>query len=363
MVTPVISLDKSQNGYLGITDITTYTTGQRDLTAIQMFWSSDSFAADVNLDQSNADSWNVPASAQLTYTAYGAYSYVFDPSNNVNLTAWAITFYGGYFYIKYTVGTINPSTAALTPPQDPTNWALLAVGQAVDLTNIGGSNYASLTKADIYAITVESATQTLPTTTTNASVTFIDQDAFVLSKQDCEKWDVAVNINCTIARTLLLDYDGTALESDFVVDGTTIHVDLSAYGDGSYTLEIDYILPSGDLNIPTTWMVVTIPILETCNANACYTKLFKYTLCKCDDPCDPCEDLTSKQRDMLTIRELVTSINQMVNLQHSQYVGLYPITQSESDLLTDIGQMIDKLKIVTDRCGLCGKTDSNDITC
>ena len=363
MVTPVISLDKSQNGYLGITDITTYTTGQRALTAIQMFWSSDNFAADVNLDQSNADNWDVPVSAQATYNVYALYSYVFDVANNVNMQAWAITFYGGYFYIKYTTGTINPSTATLTPPQDTTHWGLLAVGQAVNLTGIGGSNYASLTEADIYTIAVSSAGQNVPTSVAATSITFIDTDAFVLSKQDCEKWDVAINIDCTVVRLRLYNYDGTMLSDDFSVDGTTVHIDLSPYGDGSYTFEIAYVLDIGNQNIPNNWLIVQIPILEVCNANACYTKLFKYTICKCDDPCDPCEDLTTKQRDMLAIRELVTSINQMVNLQRSQYIGIYPITKSESDLLTDIGQMIDKLKLVTDRCGLCGCTDDNDITC
>jgi hypothetical protein len=252
----------------------------------------------------------------------------------------------------------------LEPPADPTNWGLLQIGKALDLTTIGGSNYAVLTAADIYAIAVACAGKVTPTSVATTAVTFIDRDAFVLSKQDCEKWDVAININCTVARMRLYDYDGTMLTDDFSVDGTTVHIDLSPYGDGSYTFEIAYILPSGgDIGIPANWLIVQIPILEVCNANACYTKLFKYTICKCDNPCDPCEDLTAKQRDMLLIRELVTSINQMVNLQRSQYIGIYPITKSESDLLTDIGQMIDKLKLVTDRCGLCGRTDDNTITC
>ena len=360
MVTPVISLDKSINGYLKIDDITTYTTGQRALTGIMMFWSSDAFAADVNLDQSNADSWNVPVVAQETVNVYGFYCYTWDVLNNVSLNQYSVVFYGGYFYIQTTIGVLNPSIAALPPPMDPTNWSLLVVGQAL---TIGMTTYASLSEADIYALAVLSTQQNSPTAVSTTALTFIDSDAFVLTKMDCQLWDITVNISCTIVSTKILNYDGTVLTTSLAVDGTTIHVDLTPYGDGSYLVEVAYVLSQGNISIPTYWLTVAIPILETCKANACYTKLFKYVLCKCDDPCDPCEDMTAKKHDLQIIRELITSINQMVNLQRSQYVGLYPISTSESDLLTDIGQMIDKLKIVTDRCGLCGGSSTLDITC
>ena len=355
MVTPVISLDKSSNGYLGITDITTYTAGQRNLTGIQVFWSSDAFAADVNFDQSNSDNWQVPAAAQQTYTVQGFYSYTWDVLNNVSVGPFGIVLYNGYFYIKKTAGTLNPSTAPLDPMLDGTNWTPFVLGKACNLSAIGGSNYTALTEADMYAVCVLSTQQVGTTTATVASVTLIDQDAFVLTKQDCESWQVEININCTLINAELIDYDGTVLVSNIAPSGTIIPIDLSSFGDGSYTVKITYDDPISQV---TTW--VMIPILEVCNANACYDLLFKYVLCKCDDPCDPCENLYTKWHDLLLIRELVTSINQMVDLQHSQFVGLYPITQSEGDLLTDIGQMIDKLKLVTDRCGLC--TDAENLT-
>ena len=360
MVTPLISLDKSLTGYLSISDITTYSAGQRDLTGIMMFWSKDAFATDVNLDQSNADQWTVPALAQKTYNVYGFYCYVWAAANNVNIVHYDIVFYQGYFYIKTTVGTINPSTSPTNPAVDSTDFTPLVVGGSLTM----GGVTTTLTAADIYALVVNAVALADTNSAVATSTTFIDRDAFTLSKQDCLSWLVSINIDCTVARVRLLNYDGSILEDNIAVTGTTVNVDLSAYGDGSYTVEIAYITQvQQGLDIPDYWTIVSIPILEVCNANACYTKLFKYVLCKCDDPCNDCEDLKAKWHDLHTIRELITSINNMVYLERSQFIGLYPITTSQADLLSDIGQMIDKLKLVTDRCGLCGKGDSNNVTC
>jgi hypothetical protein len=351
MVTPVISLDKSLNGYLGITDITTYSAGQRDLTGIMEFWSNDAFAADVSLDQSNADQWTVPAVAQDTYNVYSFYCYTWDVLNDVDIAQGDIVFYQGYFYIKTTAGTKNPFDGDANPNLDTTDFTPLYVG--------GIYNANPLTAADIYALAVGAVALADGNSTDTTSVTFIDQASFVLTKQACEKWLVQININCTIYSADLINYDGTVLIAGIVPVGNTIPIDLTAYGDGSYTIQIVYSVPAGR----SPALTVTIPILEVCNANACYTKLFKYTLCKCDDPCDDCEDHKAKRHDMQIIRELVTSINQMVNLERSQFMGLYPITTSQSDLLSDIGMAIDKLKIVTDRCGLCGSDTTLDVTC
>ena len=362
MVTPVISLDKSQNGYLSITDITTYSAGQRDLTGIMQFWSNDAFATDVNLDQSNADIWTVPAVAQDTYSIYSLYCYTWDVLNDIDFAKYGIAFYNGYFYLKTTAGTKNPFDGDENPNMDTTNWSPLVVGQPL---TVDALVYAALTAADIYALSVLSTQQTGPTAIQTTAITYIDQDAFTLTKPSCLNWLVTINVNCTIARVRLINYDQTVLVDNLIVVGNTIPIDLSTYGDGSYTVEIAYVLPSNNnnINIPTYWLIVTIPILEVCNANACYTKLFKYVLCKCDDPCDDCEDLTAKRHDLQVIRELVTSINNMVSLERSQFIGLYPISTSQTDLLADIGQMIDKLKIVTDRCGLCGKRDTLNMNC
>jgi len=362
MVTPVISLDKSLDGYLGISDITPYAAGERDLTGIMVFWSSDAFAADFNVDQSNADSWSVPVGAQQTISVYALYNYTWDALNNIDFGQFGIVFYNGVFYIKTTTGTINPSSSGTNPALDVTDFSPLVVGQPL---TIGSYVYTALTIADIYALAGLSVAAVGATSIATTAITFIDRDAFVLSKTDCLKWEVAINISCVVVRTRLYNYDGTLLVEGLPFAGTTVIIDLSAYGDGSYTFELAYVNNGNQQHIPTptSWIVVTIPILETCKANACYTKLFKYTLCTCDDPCDDCDDNKAKKHDLLMIRELVTSINQMVYLQKSQYVGLYPITKSESDLLTDIGQMIDKLKIVTDRCGLCGGSNNINITC
>ena len=350
MVTPIISLDQSLNGYLGITDITTYSTGQRDLIAIMQFWSNDAFATDVSLDQSNADQWTVPAVAQDTYNIYSFYCYTWDVLNDVDIAQYDIVFYAGYFYIKITAGTKNPFDGDDNPNLNTTDFSPLVVGQDY----LGNP----LTAADIYALAVAAVALADGNSVSTSSVIFINQAAFILSKLTCHGWSVQININCTITAVDLINYDGTILIAGILPVGNTIPIDLTDYGDGSYTVQIGY----DDPQIQASF-VVTIPILDVCDANACYTKLFKYVLCKCDDPCDDCEDLTAKRHDLLIIRELVTSINQMVNLEKSQFIGLYPLSTSQTDLLTDIGQMIDKLKIVTDRCGLCGGSDTLTLTC
>ena len=361
MVTPLISLDKSLNGYLNITDITVYTTGQRDLYGIMMFWSTDAFVADFNTDQSNSTSWNLPVTSQDTYNVYSFYCYAWDVLNNVNLVQGDIVLWNGYFYVLIGNTTLNPSTGFINSPAvDTANWAALVVGKT--FTFAGGATYTNITAKDIYDLAVASTGGQSPNAVATTSITYIDNPSFVLTKTDCLKWSITVNLNCTIARVRLLNYDGTLLLQQDSPVSTPIVIDLTPWGDGSYQVEIAYVISIGNLQVPLNWIFVYIPILEVCQANACYVKLFKYTLCKCDDPCDDCDELKSRLHDMRMIRELVTTINQMVNLDRSQFIGIYPISTTQADLLTDIGQMIDKLKLITDRCGLCG-CDNNEIDC
>ena len=352
-IIPQLSLDASVNGYLKITDITTYTTGQRDLFGIMMFWSTDDFVSNFNLDQSNYTSWNVSALAQDTYNIVGLWFYAWNVNNNVDLSQGAIVWWNGYFYILIGNTTLNPSTGyANNPALDTINWAPLIVGAT--FTFDGGATYTNITVQDIYNLSTPAYYA--------ESVVYIDTDSFVLTKTDCLKWNIHVNLSCTVARVRLINYDGTVLYESTDITDKDIPIDLTEWGDGSYQVEIAYVTGQGQMLVPLDWIFVYIPILEVCQANACYVKLFKYTICHCDNPCDDCDELKAKLHDMYMIRELITTINQMVNLDRSQFIGIYPITTSQSDLLSDIGQMIDKLKMITDRCGLCGH-EKLDIDC
>jgi len=350
MVTPLLSLDKSLSGYLTVKDITTYTSGQRALTGIMMFWSVDNFATDFNVDQSNGLQWVIPATALDTYNIYGLFNYTWDSQNNVDFYQGAIVLYNNVFYILTTAGPINPSTAIVTPALDATNWSPLVVGQPL---TIGSFTTASLLVSDIYNLSVSSTSTGHPTSVSTTQVTYIDTEPFVLTKVDCLKWNVHVNISNTIARIQIINYDQTVLESVDVPIGTDLPIDLTEWGDGSYTIEIAYIGGSGNISIPNTWTIFTLPLIEVCQANACFQELFKKTLCDCDNPCDECED-KSEEHDMHMIRDLVTALNNTTISTVSQLIGIYTLSQSQYDLLTDIGQMIDKLKMITNRCGLCG---------
>ena len=174
------------------------------------------------------------------------------------------------------------------------------------------------------------------------------------TKRDCLKWDIGyAGFTKAITDVHLLDYEQNFIEA-LSFSSLLIQVDLSDYGDGAYVLELFW-----DDNT-----ISYVSIFDLCNAMNCYKQLFRYILCKCDDPCNDCdESIRVREYDMNSIMGLTTAIKEMIYLEQSQYAGIYSMTDTREGQVEEVGAMIDKLSIITDRCGLCSGGQSNFVNC
>jgi len=177
--------------------------------------------------------------------------------------------------------------------------------------------------------------------------------AYTLLKMDEHAWKIEYTLPDTITDVHLLDYEQNFIEA-FSFASTYINIDLTEYGDGSYIVKI----------IRDSGLIDYLPIHDISSAQLCYLALFRYILCSCDDPCNDCDDgIKARVYDMNSIMSLVDSVKEMVFLEIYQFFGVYSLTDKREDMIEQIGLMIEKLNIITDRCGLCSETESNSITC
>jgi len=276
---------------------------------------------------------------------------------NIDFGPFAIVHSNGYYFIKQTAGTINPTVASPAAPHlNRTDWGILVIDEALDLTAIGGSVYAALTEEDIHDLcvySIDTATEQMDYTT---GVIEIDCPPVTITKTGCHLYTITVADDVTVTSAILQDYSGNTLES-YSISETTLDIDLTTYGDGVYVFHIEYTYSAIDYEIEE-------PIYDMCDAYDCYTALFKYNLCACDDPCDDCdEDLMARKYDEDTIRMLISQIEKMVFLDKYRYLGVYDVSIEREDFIEEVGTMVDKLKIITDRCGLCDELDTNIIDC
>ena len=179
--------------------------------------------------------------------------------------------------------------------------------------------------------------------------------AYTALKMDEHDWRINFSgLSGTITDVDLLDYDQNTLESITDIGSSYFNVDISEYGDGSYLVKIT--LSDGTIDY--------YPIFDISDAQACYAALFKYILCNCDDPCDDCDDgIRARTHDMNSIRALIDSVKEKVYFERYQWMGIYSLSDTRQDFIEELGLMIDKLNIITDRCGLCSETDTNVTSC
>ena len=349
MITPLISLSINDDGsILGIKDITTYADPVRDDVALLIVWSKDAFVADFNLDLTNPNpgEWNEMVANGYTYNVLAFASYIYSNAINVEYGLKAIIYDAGNFYIKTSVAGINYYALDLVPPsEDPANWKLFKEGTT--LTFEGGVE-ETLTAEDIYTLIGVSLGLSEPIASVTAVIEANANSVF-LEKLSCHSWRVRNNSTKAISSVNLLKYDDTLLAT--LIGSDTVLVDIEAYGDGMYIVQI--ILDNGN----NTESMVEYPLVDFCDAYDCYVSLFKHWLCSCSDPCasgsDCDETLQTKLDDMNAIRELISSIMLMVQFNASQNMGVYGILDSSEDFIVEIGMMIEKLNIITSRCGLC----------
>lgn len=342
------------------TDSTTYRIRWKGETFSQsalsraLFWSTDDFSsnADSDLTDPGTYEWTFAAITPNTYSVKAFFVLAYDASLRMLLPAWTIATNGGKFYIYNPSSEGLGTTFSLTEPGVDSDWKELAVGEALDMRTHGGSNYASLTDIDIYNIFEAADTaETLPGWAED-EVTTSDQE-YNVTKTDCNEHEIEYLYGTkTFDTVLLLDYNGDTLET-LTPDGYTINVDLSDYGDGAYIVKITY----------TDDSIAYITLYEICEAQACYKLLVKYLLCSCNDPCDDCEDNSARMADLNSLLTLFEALKEMIYLERYQYLGVYTLSDTRDAMVTEVGTMIEKLKIITDRCGLCDEDDDNTITC
>jgi hypothetical protein len=66
---------------------------------------------------------------------------------------------------------------------------------------------------------------------------------------------------------------------------------------------------------------------------------------------------------MNSIMGLTTAIKEMIYLEHYQHEGIYSMSTTRELQVEELGVMIEKLAIITDRCGLCDEKESNFTNC
>ena len=364
VVNPLISLQTdTTNGYLEVIDITDYSSYTHPV-AILIAYSNDAFASDVHTDMGNPypGRWTIAVDNQKTYTVDGFYFHTYESTLNLNFGQWSIVFYGGFFYVLTQDVTKNPSIDDLRPSEDPANWTALIIGNPVTVDTF---TTLALTEAELVTLCLDSInTHACPIGVITATQ-YIDYQIFSLMKKDCDSWLITINVASFVGAVALLDYERSKIK-DLALSGGTIDVDLTEYGDGVYYIGIEFYLtdPGTYVDINTVPMPynVFIPIVELCDAQECFKALLKYSMCHCDDPCDDCDKgNTARYSDMNMIRELITTIKEMVYMEKSLEIGYYSMAEAGDGVYAEIGQMIKKLKVITERCGLCDpdKEDNN----
>ena len=291
----------------------------RNSFAVILFWSDD-FSVTANIDTSSpsAGIWNVPVVNNKTYNFMAGYVYTWIDTFNYNFPQYAIVWYNGIFFIKYSSGTINPTAQNTNPLLAASDFCPLVVGQAF---TIGGVTYASLTELDIYDLVYNSLYTRGLDIGIATGVQNIACDPFHLDKISCHSFLMTNNSGFVIDSISLLDWNGT-LVKELVMSGTSCNIDLDE--DGLYQLYIEY--NNGD--------TTTLTILDLCDAEACYLKNFKKILCMCKG-CDNQKEV----EEINTIMHLILSIRNISELPDYE--------------TTDIGLFLEKLNLIINRCGVC----------
>lgn len=368
---PSISVTGSANcGFMTIEDIATYpmsTSYTQGLVARALFYSIDAYSTIEGYDYSNPGSaifpaiWNIPIVNINTYNISIFYVIDWNCGVSTSFANGSICFYLGDFYVNASGGILNNTT---DPPPNPTTdlpapkWEKIKIGNTL-------SGYGVLTTDDdLYAVFYNVLVTSGSTQLGFGLANFKNECAlFDLERTDCHQWTVSDNTGgYTIGDITFTKYDGTSLDTTLSFASNELTINLDDYdegGDGVYLLDIEY-------NDGLTDITAEFVIYDLCDAKTCYDNLFKYIYCKCNDPCDDgCEDVNdmdSRMYDMTLIFGLINTIEQKVYVDRFQYIGVLSISDERNDFILEVGVALDKLKLVTDRCGLCSDEDTNVIT-
>lgn len=187
---------------------------------------------------------------------------------------------------------------------------------------------------------------------------------FTLAKSSCHNWLLTNDDEVTVLTVKLYTYLDVLLDDELEFDDQDeCAINLEDYDggdDGVFYVQIAY-----DDSGLTRYAYACI--YDLCDAESCYKSLFKFVLCKCNDPCDQdCQDLydmEQKRMDLELIYALYTTIERLVYYDKYRYYGSDVLSASRKANMAQIGRAIEKLAVVVNRCGMCIDEVVEDITC
>jgi len=364
----VIRLSTGTNvdcGFIFIQDVTTYpvfTDKTRDDLGFALFWSVDDFSNILGYDIGNGTDWYLDSNDYNSFQIQLFVVNIWDSLETYDASTYrCIVWHEDGFYMQKTNGavTTEPGTVA-----GETNWALLGIGET-DPVN-GGTIDDDET---LYSLFYES----LYTQAQEQGISLIyvktNCPLFSLQKNDCHEWTVfdRSGSSITVSEVKLLKYDGTLLDDELEFSDDELSINLGDYeggDDGVYLLEIW----GQELGDTTDELKATLIIYDLCDSEECYKQLFRFVICKCNDPCNDTDcneqyDIEERRYDMNMIWGLYNSIAGYVFTDKWKYMGVLTITEDRMTFITQVGRMIDKLKVVSSRCGMCDDEATNDLTC
>jgi len=297
----------------------------REDCGIALFWSKDAFVLDVDGDLSNStEGWVFPSDTGNTYTIRAYIVPVWDSLHGA-YAANSIVYHNLNFYHGSGVkepGALDGSPWVVLDEDDHTTFETHLYTGAIDYG---------------YTEILEELTC----------------DKYTLSKTACYEYELSFAASL-VARTITITkYDGTVLDPAYTdtiaIADTTIDIDLTSYEDGVYLLTI---IESGEPNY-------NIVIYEICTLISCGTSLLDSLFQTDVDPCcEDCDDDISevmwKQRhDLNQMIFYLAYVLAYINVDSIEYLGVFDISTDRQTMINRVGDYVDKLLVIADRCGLC----------
>lgn len=363
-----LSTDSNKDcGYIYVEDVTTYPVfvdKERDDLGLALFWSVDDFATILDCDIGNGNDWYIDSNDYHSFQIQLFVVDIWDSGETYDASTYRCIVWHDLadgFYMQTTNGSVTTEPGSVA---GEANWALLALDETDPVA--GGTIE---TNEDLYDIFYESLyTQEQKEGT---SLTYITTNCplYNLQKDDCHEWTILdrSGSDVTVTEVRLSKYDGTLLDDELEFTDSECAINLESYDggdDGVYLVEV-WGTESGDSEAE---IKATLIIFDMCDAEECYKQLFRYVICKCNDPCNDTDcneqyDISERRYDMNMIWGLYTMISNYVFVDKWKNMGILTIGQDRLDFIMQVGRMIDKLKVVADRCGMCSDDATNDITC
>ena len=184
-----------------------------------------------------------------------------------------------------------------------------------------------------------------------------DCNRFYSQRTGCHEYTIVDNSGgLTVNSITLIDYDEVTIQSGLSFSGGTL--DITIEEDGVYILNINYNDNNGDEQL------MQLPIFDMCDTEICIKAMIRYVLCKCDDPCDEnCNeenDIERKRDEINRIIAMYFPIMGYIYTDTAKYLGAMDFSDARSDFMQQVGRMVEQIKVMTERCGLCEDTDNND---